>query len=76
VNLEIANYSEFLAIHKTIMFAKFVLATEPNEVPSSPYVAYLSNRIFDLIEKYQLKNKTDHDLEQWRSWRNAGINRI
>ena len=67
MGLIISDYFELLALHKTILEAKF--STEPNDdsISGSPLVADICNRVVDEI--ILIEQKRDNDSkERWTEW--------
>lgn len=62
------NAAELSALHKSLLEAKFTLNPMNEEIPRSPIVADLSNRIYDELCREQEKKAKGSEAE-WQEWR-------
>ncbi|MBQ8514669.1 MAG: hypothetical protein IJ496_04665 [Ruminococcus sp.] len=62
----IDNYYESLAIHRTILEAKFAEAPENNCIAGSPFVADFALKLVDFLEK-------ERPYEGWAEWRTGEV---
>lgn len=75
MNIEIENYWELLALHKSLMAVKF----DPNpylpEAQGSPYTASLAFKVFDqLVNASNADGKTEQ-AKNWLEWQVADSER-
>ena len=73
--IEFDDYYELLALHRTIMSAKFCENPLIKEVQGSPYVAKVSFKVFDSLVNSLLAVGKVHEADKWRQWQVADMNR-
>ncbi|WP_444897049.1 hypothetical protein [Microbulbifer sp. SSSA005] len=72
MKLEIDNYWELLALHKSMMAVKFDKNSCLKEAQGSPYTGRLAFKIFDLL----LANCNEKQRKEWLEWQLADESRI
>lgn len=75
MKIEIDNYFELLALHKTIMAVKFDANSCLPEAQGSPFTASLAVKVFNaLIHYFESENKIK-ERDNWLNWQVADENR-
>ena len=72
MKLEIDNYWELLALHKSMMAVKFDKKSCLKEAQGSPYTGSLAFKIFDLL----LANCNEKQRQEWLEWQLADESRL
>jgi len=67
--LKISDYSELLALHKTIMEAKFNDSPNNFDIIPSTIVANIANRTIEALIKTKAPGKISNSKEKWDKWR-------
>ena len=75
MKLEIENYLELLALHKSIMAVKFDTNACLPEAQGSPFTASLAFKVFDLLVSVSNSEGKTAQAENWLAWRVAGTER-
>lgn len=70
--VHIKDKFELLALHRTIMEAKFHAPPSNEEVLSSPILSRIANEVLDDIVETELREGQHSRGELWRQWRNVG----
>ena len=69
VLLTIENYDELLALHKTLMIAKFAEDPVDKTLIGSAYVADILNRTTIALADYEKSHFDDDKRSNWTNWR-------
>ncbi len=75
MNIEIENYWELLALHKSLMAVKFDEYSCLREAQGSPFTASLAFKVFDLLVSQSLDEGKDKQAEDWLAWQQADRSR-
>ena len=65
----ISDFDELLALHRTIMEAKFHEHLEQIEIAGSPLVASVANRVLDAIIESEHQTHGPERSRVWEEWR-------
>jgi hypothetical protein len=76
MNLDIENYWELLALHKSLMAVKFDPAAYLEEAQGSPFTSSLAFKVFNLLVSSCKSEGKQNEAEKWLSWQQADKNRI
>ncbi len=76
MNIEIDNYWELLALHKSLMAVKFDPAECLSDAQGSPYTASLAFKVFNLLVKSCQLDGKDKEANEWLQWQKADETRI
>ena len=76
MNLEIKDYWELLALHKSLMAVKFDPDGYLKEAQGSPLTSSLAFKVFDLLVSTSKKEGKTAQAEGWLSWQNADKSRL
>jgi hypothetical protein len=71
----IDNYYELLALHRTIMEAKF--SADPNDscIQGSPFVAAVANRVVEALIEMETHREGESAVAKWHDWRHISPER-
>ncbi len=72
MNIEIDDYWELLALHKTLMAVKFDKNACLREAQGSPYTASLAFKVFDLL----VASSKEQQAKDWLKWQVADGSRV
>lgn len=72
MNIEIENYWELLALHKTLMAVKFDENSCLREAQGSPYTGSLAFKVFNQL----VASSKDKQAKDWLKWQQADESRI
>ena len=75
MNIEIDNYFELLALHKSLMAVKFDPTAYLPEAQGSPYTASLAFKVFDLLVSSSNNEGKPEQAKSWLTWQTADIDR-
>ena len=75
MNIEIDNYYELLALHKTIMAVKFDENSCLKEAQGSPLTASLAFKVFDCLVFQSLEEGKESQAQGWLDWQAADKSR-
>lgn len=75
MKLEIDNYWELLALHKSLMAVKFDPAAYIKEAQGSPFTSSLAFKVFDLLVSSSKEEGKTKQAEGWLSWQVADKSR-
>ncbi len=75
MKLEIDNYWELLALHKSLMAVKFDPAAYIKEAQGSPFTSSLAFKVFDLLVSSSKEEGKTKQVEGWLSWQIADKSR-
>ena len=76
MNLEIKDYWELLALHKSLMAVKFDPEAYLKEAQGSPFTSSLAFKVFDLLVSTSKKEGKTAQAEGWLSWQIADKSRL
>ncbi len=76
MNIEIENYYELLALHKTLMAVKFDENSCLREAQGSPFTASLAFKVFDALVSLSLDEGKEKQAQDWLDWQSADKSRI
>src|SRR5512133_3700048 len=66
---EVSEYYELLALHRAIMEAKFHPDPQNLDVPASPLLAAVCNRLLDSLVAAEQERGRPEKGEEWQRWR-------
>jgi hypothetical protein len=66
---QVSDYYELLALHRTVMEAKFHPDPQNMDIPGSPLVARLSERIVETLIEMERDRGNGMKADQWTEWR-------
>ena len=72
MNIEIENYYELLALHKSLMAVKFDQNSCLREAQGSPYTGSLAFKVFDQL----VAASNEQQSENWLKWQKADDSRM
>lgn len=72
MNIEIDNYWELLALHKSLMAVKFDKNSCLREAQGSPYTGSLAFKVFDQL----VASSKDQQAKDWLEWQVADDSRV
>lgn len=75
MNIELENYYELLALHKTIMAVKFDENSCLREAQGSPFTASLAFKVFDCLVAHSLDEGKEKQAQNWLDWQVADKSR-
>ena len=75
MNIEIDNYYELLALHKTMMAVKFDENSCLREAQGSPFTASLAFKVFDCLVTQSLDEGKQKQAQGWLDWQVADKSR-
>lgn len=75
MNIEIENYWELLALHKSLMAVKFDPMAYLPEAQGSPFTASLAFKVFDLLVSVSNSEGKAVQAKNWLSWQVADTER-
>jgi hypothetical protein len=65
----VSDYYELLALHRTIMEAKFHPDPDNLDIPASPLLARMSERLVEALMLAERSRGDDSKADQWIQWR-------
>jgi hypothetical protein len=76
IMLEITNYYQLLALHRTIVEAKFNKNIKDTDIYTSPIISELANKIIEQIIEYHQKSGEVFEANNWKNWRYIDSSRL
>ena len=75
MEIHIKDYKELLALHKSLMAAKFDDPAYRNELQGSSFTASLANKAFNLLVSTCNEENNYKEVKEWLEWQQADITR-
>lgn len=76
MTLELDNYWELLALHKSLMAVKFDPEAYLKEAQGSPFTSSLAFKVFDLLVSYLNEEGKTKQAQEWLAWQVADQSRF